>query len=103
MDPYEILGVSRTASVDEIRNAYRALAKRYHPDVNSSPDAVDKTSAINAAYDLLTNPEQKTSFGESSIPSYEAEEDPLEAYKKEYKARKFQEAREKKAARLRNE
>jgi hypothetical protein len=103
MDPYEILGVSRSASPDEIRDAYRTLAKRYHPDVNPSPDAVERTSAINAAYDLLTSPEQKASFDGYNTPSYEVEEDPLEAYKREYKARKFREAREKKAARLRNQ
>ena len=56
MDPYEVLQVSRNASADEIRQAYRALVKKYHPDINHSPEAAEKTSQINEAYDLVTDP-----------------------------------------------
>ena len=49
-DPYEVLGVARDADLREIRAAYRRLAKQYHPDVNSSPDAAERMSRINWAY-----------------------------------------------------
>jgi hypothetical protein len=55
MDPYEVLGVSPTASPDEIRKAYRSLVKKYHPDINTSEDAVRMTSIINEAYDRLVD------------------------------------------------
>lgn len=58
-DPYEVLGVSRNASDDEIKSAYRKLAMKYHPDRN--PDdayAAQKMSEINAAYDILKDPEK---------------------------------------------
>jgi DnaJ domain len=49
-DPYEVLGIPRDADLHEIRAAYRRLAKQYHPDVNSSPDAAQHMSRINWAY-----------------------------------------------------
>lgn len=57
-DPYQILGVSRDASEDEIRQAYRRLAKKYHPDLNPGDvQAAQKMNEINEAYDLLKNPQ----------------------------------------------
>ena len=57
-DPYQILGVSRDASEDEIRQAYRLLAKKYHPDLNpGDAQAAQKMNEINEAYDLLKNPQ----------------------------------------------
>lgn len=57
-DPYQILGVSRGASEDEIRQAYRRLAKKYHPDLNpGDAQAAQKMNEINEAYDLLKNPQ----------------------------------------------
>ncbi len=53
---YTILGVSRTASVDAIERAYRQLARKYHPDLNPSPDATVRMQDINWARDTLTDP-----------------------------------------------
>ena len=57
-DPYKVLGVSPDASADEIKKAYRALAKKYHPDVNpGNKDAERRMNEINAAYDQIKNPQ----------------------------------------------
>jgi len=56
-DPYAVLGVSRDASEDEIKAAYRRLAKKYHPDLNPGDEAAAaKMKEINAAYDQIKNP-----------------------------------------------
>ena len=69
-DPYKILGVSRNASKEEIKKAYRQKAKLYHPDLHpDDPDAGDKMNEINEAYDMLMNPEKyrrTQSFGGGS-------------------------------------
>ena len=56
-DPYQVLGVSPDASDDEIKAAYRNLAKKYHPDLNpGDATAAKKMNEINAAYDQIKNP-----------------------------------------------
>lgn len=55
-DPYEVLGVPRSASEEEVTKAYRKLAKKYHPDLNPGDEtAAEKMSEINAAYDQIKN------------------------------------------------
>ena len=58
-DYYATLGVSRDASQDEIKKAYRRLARKYHPDVSKEPDAGKRMAAINEANDVLSDPEKR--------------------------------------------
>ncbi len=59
---YETLGVSENASADEIKKAYRKLARKYHPDINKEPEAQEKFKEINAAYEVLSDPEKKKQY-----------------------------------------
>lgn len=59
---YEVLGVSREASPDEIKRAYRALSLKWHPDRNSSPDAQSKSQEINAAYETLSEDRKRQEY-----------------------------------------
>ena len=54
-DPYAVLGLSRGASDDEVKAAYKKLAKKYHPDINPSAEAEERMKEINAAYDQIIN------------------------------------------------
>ena len=65
-DPYKVLGVSPNASDEEIKKAYRRLAKQYHPDVNPGDEAAArKMQQINAAYEQIKNPEKAQPSGSS--------------------------------------
>ena len=58
-DPYSVLGVSKDASPEEIKKAYRKMARKYHPDMHpDDPSAAQKMNEINEAYDMLTNPDK---------------------------------------------
>ena len=70
-DPYDVLGVERGASPDEVKSAFRRLAQRFHPDKNPGDDrAQQKFKEINAAYQILSDPEKRAMFdrfGSSSL------------------------------------
>jgi curved DNA-binding protein len=61
-DYYDVLGISRTASADEIQQAYRKLARRHHPDVNKNPGAEEQFKEINEAYQVLKDPETRRRY-----------------------------------------
>ena len=61
-DYYEVLGIPKTASQDEIKNAFRALARQYHPDVNKAHDAEEKFKEINEAYGVLSDAEKRAAY-----------------------------------------
>jgi DnaJ-class molecular chaperone len=67
-DPYLILGVSKSATADEIKSAYRKLAKKYHPDVNQGKkDIESKFKEITSAYDLLSDKDKRARFDRGEI------------------------------------
>ena len=71
-DPYEVLGVSRGASDDEIKKAYRAKCKRWHPDLNpNDPTAEEHFKEVQAAYDAITKGETGPQMGGNPYGSYQ--------------------------------
>jgi molecular chaperone DnaJ len=71
-DYYEMLGVSRNADADELKQAYRRLARKYHPDVNKEPEAEDRFKEINRAYEVLSDADLRSrynQFGEAGVSS----------------------------------
>ncbi len=61
-DYYEVLGVSRSASPEEIQKAYRKLARKYHPDINKTKEAEDRFKEINEANEVLSDPEKRKKY-----------------------------------------
>jgi molecular chaperone DnaJ len=61
-DYYKVLGVDKKASADDIKKAYRKLARKYHPDTNKDPGAEERFKAISEAYDVLSDPEKRKKY-----------------------------------------
>jgi DnaJ-class molecular chaperone len=84
-NPYDILGVAPTASPDEIRSAYRRLAKQNHPDVNpGKKNAAEEFAAISAAHALLSDTEKRARFDRGEIDATGAEIAPKRTYWRDF-------------------
>src|SRR5580704_8550522 len=70
-DYYDILGVSKTASADEIKRAYRKLALQYHPDRNKTKEAEEKFKEVTKAYEVLSNEEKRKSYDQFGAAAFE--------------------------------
>jgi curved DNA-binding protein CbpA len=72
-DPYKVLGLERGASEEEVKAAYRKLAKKYHPDLNpGNEEAARKMNEVNAAYDQIKNPPAQGAYGSTYNGGYNA-------------------------------
>lgn len=67
---YDVLGVKKDASADEIKSAYRSMAKKYHPDLNkNNPEAAEKFKEVNEAYECLSDPTRKSNYDNYGDPN----------------------------------
>ena len=84
-DPYKILGVERIATSDEIRSAYRKLAKKHHPDLNPGKrEAEEKFKAISSANALLSDPDKRARFDRGEIDATGAEKPPERPFYRDF-------------------
>ena len=68
-DYYEVLGVPRDASTEEIKRAYRKIARQMHPDVNPGPEAEERFKEVGRAYDVLSNPDKRQAYDLGGDPN----------------------------------
>ena len=84
-DPYEMLGVARNASQDDIRKAYRKAAKETHPDLNpGKPEAEKRFKEVNAAYDIIGDAHKRKRYDAGEIDETGAERQPERHFYREY-------------------
>lgn len=84
-DPYETLGVSRTATADEIRKAFRKIAKKHHPDLNPGDKAAEERfKAANTANEILSDPERRAKFDRGEIDAAGQERAPERPFYRDF-------------------
>ncbi len=79
-DPHRVLGIPKNATPDQIRTAYRRLARAVHPDVSKAPDAAARFAALAAAYEQLTDPTRSVPIRPASQPDTEHAEAVYDAF-----------------------
>jgi DnaJ-class molecular chaperone len=70
-DFYKVLGISKSASPDEIKKAYRKLALQYHPDRNKGKEAEEKFKEVNQAYEVLSDPQKRQTYDQFGSAAFE--------------------------------
>src|SRR5581483_8032412 len=70
-DYYHVLGITKNASAEEIKKAYRKLALQYHPDKNSSKEAAEKFKEVTNAYEVLSDPQKRQTYDQFGSAAFE--------------------------------
>src|SRR3990172_118769 len=89
-DYYEVLGLKKGASLEEIKKTYRKLARKYHPDVNpGDKKSEEKFKEISEAYDILSDHEKRKKYDLYGHQSFQSGFDPFSAYQRSGKSQGF--------------